>query len=292
MTAYLKSMNSRSPILLLFHPSFYEYINLIPSTTIVYYAHDAFSMLPRWTLSMSRKEERLVEEANIVIGTSEGIIRSLPGSGPQKAIEINNGVEYGLFCSGETMKPPEDVLAIPGPRIGYVGRISPKVDLNLVAELAAKKIDWHWVFVGPVILSQSGNEEMEQIFRAGLEKCQQCPNVHFLGHREKAVLPAYMANMDVNVICMRTQGGWWEVGYPLKLHEYLAVGRPVIGSMHEIHLKFRHVMDIATSPTEWLEAIARAIQQGGVGTVQERRRVARANDWEMRIDQLEALLGS
>jgi len=40
-------------------------------------------------------------------------------------------------------------IVYPHPRIGYVGSINIKVDLLLVAEIARRRPDWHWVIIGP-----------------------------------------------------------------------------------------------------------------------------------------------
>jgi len=74
--------------------------------------------------------------------------------------------------------------------------------------------------------------------------------------------------------------------YPLKLHEYLAVGQPVVATDLETVRPFSSVLAIARSPQEWLEAISAALFSGGVGTKPERQAVALANAWECRIDQL------
>jgi hypothetical protein len=93
--------------------------------------------------------------------------------------------------------------------------------------------------------------------------------------------------MDVNTLCYRHEPGrWWTAIYPLKLHEYLAVGQPVVATDLETLRPFSSVLAIARSPQEWLAAITAALQSGGVGTKQKRQAVALANTWECRIDQL------
>jgi glycosyltransferase involved in cell wall biosynthesis len=99
--------------------------------------------------------------------------------------------------------------------------------------------------------------------------------------------------MDVNVLCYRTEvGGWWTDLSPLKLHEYLAVGKPVVAAALEVLNDLQHVIATANGESEWLEALRDAIEGRGRGTVAQRREVARANDWEEIVDRLDSWLTS
>ena len=79
-------------------------------------------------------------------------------------------------------------------------------------------------------------------------------------------------------------------GYPLKLHELLAVGKPIVGALLETIVPFSHVVEIAKGPQQWMEALERALYSGGRGTIAERRAEAVKNTWDQRLDVLEARL--
>jgi hypothetical protein len=79
---------------------------------------------------------------------------------------------------------------------------------------------------------------------------------------------------------------------PLKLHEYLAVGKPVVASSLEVLNDLHHVVATASSEIEWQQALREAIEQGGRGTVAQRREVALANDWDKIVDRLDSWLTS
>jgi hypothetical protein len=98
--------------------------------------------------------------------------------------------------------------------------------------------------------------------------------------------------MNVNTICYRLDAGaWTRAAYPFKIHECLAVGRPVVcAAMPEVQARHGNVMDFATTPDEWEAAIARAIGSGGIGTPALRRAVAAQNTSDQRADQLESWL--
>jgi hypothetical protein len=92
-------------------------------------------------------------------------------------------------------------------------------------------------------------------------------------------------------MCYRIDGnGWWLRGSPLKLHEQLAAGRPVVGAALDAVRPFAHVLDVVRTHEEWMAAIERALSSGGVGTPARRRAVALQNSWDRRIDVLERWL--
>lgn len=198
-----------------------------------------------------------------------------PNGAAQRARSLPNGALVESFMDLAQCPCPSDLSSIPHPRIGYVGSINIKVDLLLVAEIARRRPDWHWVFIGPVRRNHyegfPGNAE----FQAGLAACDQLDNVHFLGAKPYYILPSYTTHMDVNTMCYRSvSGGWWTAIYPLKLHEYLAVGKPVVGTNLDVLQEFRSVVAIAETAEDWLRALRAAVDAGGTGTKHERQIVA------------------
>jgi len=144
-----------------------------------------------------------------------------------------------------------------------------------------------WVIIGPVMRDQFESFPGNTEFQAGLATCDQLDNVHFLGAKPYYVLPSYTTHMDVNTMCYRNvSGGWWTAIYPLKLHEYLAAGKPVVGTNLDVLQEFRSVVAIAETAEDWLRALSEAVDAGGTGTKPERQTVALQNSWGSRVEDL------
>lgn len=272
-------------IALLFHPNHLPYAQALAPRSTVFYAYDAFPLTPKWTPAQDELLHRTMASADLVIASSEPIAGHLPTLRDGKPRVLPNGADAAIFEKGKDAPCPADLAAIPSPRIGYIGNISQKVDLATVAEIAKKKPDWHWVFVGKVVAVNDN-----ALTRQAYADCRSLANVHFLGAKQHMELPAYVNHMDVNTMCYRQQGGWWEAGYPLKLHEYLAAGRPVVSADIAAVREFADVIDIAATMQDWIAALERALTSGGVATPESRRRVAYQNTWDRRVDDLEAWL--
>ncbi len=275
----------------IFHPAYWPYVEALGSKFVVYHKYDAFQTAPGWTNELSSHEDALVDRADLVITATTNAIS--PRHRKKPFLELTNGVNYEAFRNGYKKPCPEDLARVPYPRIGYTGNVTPKVDLGLIARLAAKRPDWNWVFVGIVALPKEAQDNLTARAKIELDTCRSLPNIYFLGDKAYSELPAYISHMDVNCMCYRFTKGWWNSGgYPLKLHEYLAAGKPIV-SVQLAHLKnLANVLAMASNDNDWLTALEHALLDDGIGSVKERRSVARNHDWTLIVNRLEESLFS
>ena len=271
-----------------FHPLFTPLLQAIEPEHIVYHAYDRFEKMDDWNGQLAGFEQDLLQTAECVFASSEPIARALRAKGRSDVVVVPNGVDYEAFAVGDLSeaRTPDDMKSIPRPRIGYVGNINRKVDLRLIAKLASRHPEFSFVFVG-------ARNDNGQYVTAGLRDCREFPNVSFLGPRSHEELPRYVNSMDVNIICSRVDDDLWsDASYPLKLHEYLAAGRPIVSSDLEVIRAFSDVVDIATSVDDWSAKLLRAIHETAPKKVYERRSVARDNTWGQRVDVIRECLFS
>ena len=284
-----KAWNGRARALVayVFAPRFADYIEHLKPTITVYHAYDCFEKQTGWSEAIARKHERMLAEADVVIASSEPIGEWLRKGGAREVHVVPNGVDFDLFRPPERVSEqdlPEDLREIPRPRIGYFGNINRKVDLDLICRLSERRPDWQFVLVG-------GIRNLDEATRGALERCRIRKNVLFLGQKPHREVPRYLWGMDAAIAAYRMDGGMWTaLGYPLKLHEYLAAGKPVVSSPLKTVLPFRNVVAVAGNVDEWEGAIEHALVHGGQGSPEERMRVARENTWDSRVERIESLI--
>jgi glycosyltransferase involved in cell wall biosynthesis len=153
------------------------------------------------------------------------------------------------------------------------------VDFGLLVQLATARPDWSFVLVGPINIR--GADVLSDF-----DAVRRLSNIFLLGSKPRGALPNYIKGLDVCTMFYR-QHGWANSVYPLKLHEYLASGKPCIGSGLASLREFSEVVQIATTRQEWLEAIQLAIADKDPKREERRVQVAYENRLETRISSIE-----
>ena len=282
-----KVWKSRARVVYAFAPRFADYIEHFRPAVTVYHAYDCFEKQAGWSEEAARRHRMLVQRADVVIASSEPIADWLRNTGAQDVHVVPNGVDFDSFCPPATFSEqdvPDDLKKIPRPRIGYFGNINRKVDLGLIDRLAGRRPGWRFVLVG-------GIRSLDEVTRGALERCRARKNVFFLGQKPHHEVPRYLWGMDVAIAAYRMDRELWTSSiYPLKLHEYLASGKPVVSSPIEAVCSFKEVVAIAATVEEWEAAIQKALSEGGEGTPARRMEVARANTWDARVDRIESIV--
>ncbi|WP_294013694.1 glycosyltransferase [Sphingomonas sp.] len=111
---------------------------------------------------------------------------------------------------------PADQEQLPRPRLGFYGVIDERFDIELLDKIAQMRPEWTLVMVGPVA----------KIADEGLPRR---PNIHYLGNKTYAQLPAYLAGWDVALMPFAMNESTQFIS-PTKTPEYLAGGKPVVST--------------------------------------------------------------
>jgi glycosyltransferase involved in cell wall biosynthesis len=142
---------------------------------------------------------------------------------------------------------PDVLAALPHPRIGYVGNLEPhRVDHELLEKAARALPDMHFVIVGPGTLGPA---------LAGL------PNLHRFPQQPYEQVAAFMAGCDVLIMPWQNNE-WIRACNPIKLKEYLAVGRPVVTTPFDELRRYQGFVQVASGADAFIAAIQQAATAG------------------------------
>jgi glycosyltransferase involved in cell wall biosynthesis len=264
----------------LFHPRFAEYVESLAPDFLVYHAYDLYERQRGWTEHLAKAQTDLVRRADLVLASSNVIADVLSQETSLPVHTLPNGADVNAFFAAavSTNEPPL-LSQIPRPRIGYTGHLNRKVDFALIETLATRHPEWHFVLIGAV---KDGTD---------LRGTRGFRNIHWLGQQHRDVVPNLVAAMDANLICNDLSDELWVKGcYPLKLHEYLAVGLPIVSADIPAVRQFADVVAIARSAEQWEHAIQASLAGEGVGSAVERKKTAAQNSWDARVVELSRLL--
>lgn len=223
-----------------------EYIH--PSVSI-YYRRDYVIGEAYWRRHGTRLEPELAASADLVLANSTRFAAELQAYNPH-TYPIETGVNLKLYNPAKKYETPGDMQDIPRPIIGYMGTInSTRLDGDLLYQIISQRPDYNFVFTGPE----------DDGFRQ--HHIHSLKNVYFTGQKKVDELPAYITAYDV---CINPQmvNDITDGNYPLKIDEYLAMGKPTVAtSTHTMRHIFANHTHLATTPEEWLSAIDRAVTE-------------------------------
>lgn len=268
------------------YPTFLPYIKHLDARWVALHVFDAWSDNEGWSERDGDDLAQIVERADLITCLSGSMARILPGSGPERAKILPHGVDAHFIASGTEAACPDDLAKIPGPRIGHFGRVTKKIDIELIVSLAKRTPEWNWVFVGTSVGLDEGSPDA-----IAWSALHEMANVHILGHKATEEIPAYMCHVDANILPFKSKGkGYWNSIFSMKTYEYLATGKPVIGANIENIRALSDVIAVADSEDDWIDAIREAVTNGGTGRPEDRVRLAFENSWDDRAERLETML--
>ncbi len=235
---------------------------------------DDLEVFPYDRASLERNHERALKGASLVISVARRLHERAVASRPD-ALYVPNGVEPERFLASPPALADEALarfLGGAGPVAGYYGALARWFDYGLLAEVARQRPDWRFVLIGQDLDSSiTGHALLAR------------RNVLWLGPRDYAALPAYLAAFDVAMIPFTINAITLSTS-PLKLFEYFAGGKPVVTTPMPECEAFSEV-EIARDAGEFASALDRARERGRDGAFRERLRdLARSNTWDLRID--------
>ncbi|MEW6443354.1 MAG: glycosyltransferase [bacterium] len=235
---------------------------------------DALSVLRRgYGENVFRQMERaLVERSDFLITPTEPLAEHLRAmAGQKEVIVIPNGVDLELFQRNR-LKVPERLAEIARPRVGYVGQIADFIDTDLICRAARALPEYSFVLVGNISS------------RRGVETLLGQSNVYPLGFLPFEQIPGVVDGLDVCLNPFRA-GSIADVTKPVKLYEYLALGKPVVSTHMPQLLELGDRIYMARTEDEFVRMIRLAVAERDPARVKRRIEYAGRNTWQARVDQ-------
>ena len=206
-------------------------------------------------------ESALIATADAVTFTSACLLDKKGGLARRAAL-IRNGVDFDFFQ--QNCRPNQRFL-FPRPTIGFYGALAEWIDFELLVEVARRRPEWRFVFAG----WQSG---------ADLHGLDAEPNVTLPGELPYEAMPELLWHFDVAIIPFRV-GPVTDAVDPVKLHEYLAGGKPVVATPIRELAHYSDVVRLADAPESFSKALEEALADKSPENAERRRQVAQTSTW-------------
>jgi glycosyltransferase involved in cell wall biosynthesis len=233
-----------------------------------------------WKRHGAKLEPKHIAKADVAVANSLYLTEMLQQYNPDSHY-VGQGCDLSLFDPGKQYERPSDLPAGPSPVIGYVGALTAmRLDPAILMEISRSRPQWQIVLVGPE----------DDVFRQS--SLHQQPNIHFPGRKPLDELPAYLQHFDV---CINPQLlNEITIGnYPLKIDEYLAMGKPTVATDTKTMQLFRDHVYLAATATDYVPLIEKAMQENSPALAAARTAFARSHTWENSVAAIyQAILGS
>ena len=232
-------------------PMAIEFTRSVQPSLTIYDCMDELSAFRGAPPAMERNEQMLFREAELVFTGGASLFESKQLK--HRSVHLfPSSVDVPHFAQARSFrKEPQDQKPLPRPRIGYVGVVDERMDLDLIAGVAQSRPDWQIVIIGPVVKINP-----DQLPRAA--------NIHYLGMKTYAALPAYLAGWDAAMLPFAQNESTRFIS-PTKTPEYLAAGLPVVSTpIRDVVRPYGELglVSIAETCDEYVAAIDNLLRSG------------------------------
>jgi UDP-galactopyranose mutase len=224
-------------------------------------------------------ERRLFDIADLVFTGGQSLYEAKKGR-HRAVYAFPSSVDVLHFSKARAItEEADEQLNIPHPRIGFAGVIDERMDLELLADIAGLKPEWHFVMIGPIV----------KISESDLPRRY---NIHYLGMQQYEKLPEFLAGWDAAMMPFALNESTKFIS-PTKTPEYLSAGLGVVstaitdvvtpyGDMGLVH--------IAGTAREFVAALDRAMSEDANTRNRRAEEFLKENSWDKTFKAMSQLI--
>lgn len=213
---------------------------------VVYDCMDELAAFLHAPPTLLEREQALFQWADLVFTGGPSLYRAKKDQHPQVYCFPSSVNAAHFRQANQGIAEAADQAQLPAPRLGFFGVIDERLDLPLLAALAATHPEWQVVMVGPVV----------KIDPALLP---QLPNLHYVGQRQYADLPSYLAGWDVCLLPFAQNTATRFIS-PTKTLEYMAAERPIVSTpIADVAEPYGDIVYLGDTPEQFIAACEAAL---------------------------------
>jgi glycosyltransferase involved in cell wall biosynthesis len=190
----------------------------------------------------------------------------------KSAFFLDHGVDYELFSSSEgNREMPAEMAKIKKPIVGYFGTMADyKFDVEFVGKVADLLPEFSFVFIGHI------SQESQDMFTR--------ENIYILPKQPYERIPLFGKCFDVAILPWRINK-WTKAANPIKLKEYLALGKPIVSTPAFSELKsYLDVVYEAATLEDFAHCIKKAYSEDNAELIRKRRERIALSSWDSKAE--------
>ncbi len=255
----------------LYTPMAFELARVLDPAVLVYDVMDDLASFRAAPAALRLRHRQALEAATLVFAGGRSLHWAVTAQRPDAQL-FPSGVEPEHYASGPRERSEAD-----RPVAGYMGVIDERIDLGLLAKLAAALPDWEIRMVGPVVKVEP-------------EALPSAANITYLGAQPYERLPDVLAGFDVALMPFALNEATRSIS-PTKTLEYFAAGLPVVSTrVSDVVTEYGHIVSLADDGRSFATACRRERRRDP----EERRRrvdpLLRLQHWNAIASRMESLV--
>jgi len=268
-----RKLGIRNPVIWVACPAACDVALKMRCAKLVYQRTDRFEEYPNVDAEIIRQyDHKLKANADLTVFVNSTLYDE-ESSQCKKAIYLDHGVDFEAFVSAENNKNvPDAVRSVKRPVMGFFGGIDDHTfDINFIEKVVDLLPEMSFIFIG------KASSDCSSLLAKN--------NVIMLEQRSYEQIPHYGKCFDVAIMPWR-QNRWIEACNPIKLKEYLALGKPIVSTPFPELQKYRDVVYQATTPEEFADCIKKVLAEDNPQQVAARRSKVKDASWESKAEQV------
>jgi len=242
-------------------------------TRLIYQRTDRFEEYPNIDADRVRSyDQALKEHADLTVYVSRSLYDE-EREQCRNAMYLDHGVDFDLFAfAANDAYVPDDIRTAKHPVAGFFGGIdSHTSDIPFLEELVKLAPEFSFFFVG------NASSDVDRLLAS--------PNVRMLGQKPYEQVPHYGKCFDVAIMAWN-RNRWIDGCNPIKLKEYLALGKPVVSTPFPQLQQYQDVVYQAATPGEFAACMRQALAEDGADRITARREKIKDATWDAKAELL------
>ncbi len=249
LSEFVRQFDIRNPVRWYYTPMALGFSDQLNPKTTVYDCMDELSGFLGAPPELAARERQMFQEAEVVF-TGGVSLYEAKRKQHKNVHAFPSSIDATHFAKARSssINQPQDQSSIPHPRAGFYGVVDERLDIELLAKVAAMRPDVNFIIIGPVV----------KIDPATLPDAS---NIYYLGSKSYAELPAYLSGWDAALMPFAMNDATRFIS-PTKTPEYLAAGKMVVSTpIYDVARDYgaANLVAIAANAEEFATALDRAL---------------------------------
>lgn len=252
----------------------YYFKELLKPSVFVYLLRDAVILVDYHKRHGTRLQPQIIKKADVAVANSDFFANYCRQTNPNSHM-IGQGCDLTMYSDQDgSLKVPKDLIDIKKPIIGYVGFLTTiRLDIEVLVHIAEQLPNYSLVLVGPE------DDDFKN------SKLHSLSNVYFLGRKNPDELAAYIKGFDVALNPQKVNK-ITDINYPLKIDEYLAMGKPTVATKTTFMAYFKDHTYLPVTKEDYIIEIEKALKEDSPELRAKRVECASGHTWENFVNKI------